>query len=76
MSSSLLLQQQNFMYFKNKFRLLVQKDTTVSLLVDEIHQKTFCVIILLAYLKKAMCQQLELLLSHLTLYSYNIRMLC
>ena len=29
------------MYIKNKFKLLVQKDTTVSLLVDEIHLKPY-----------------------------------
>ena len=32
----------NFLlYIKNKFKLLVQHDTTVSLLVDEIHQKPY-----------------------------------
>ena len=29
----------NLMYIENKFRLLEQQDTTVSLLVDEIHLK-------------------------------------
>ena len=29
------------MYIKNKFQLLVQKDTTVSFLVDEIHLKPY-----------------------------------
>ena len=29
------------MYIKNKFNLLVQQDTTVSLLVDEIHLKPY-----------------------------------
>ena len=29
------------MYIKNKFKLQVSQDTTVSLLVDEIHQKTY-----------------------------------
>ena len=29
------------MYIKNKFKLLVQNDTTVSLLVDEIHLKPY-----------------------------------
>ena len=29
------------MYIKNKFKLLVQQDTTVSLLVDEIHLKPY-----------------------------------
>ena len=29
------------MYIKNKFKLLVQQDTTVSLLVDEIHVKPY-----------------------------------
>ena len=30
-----------FMYIKNKFKLLVQKDITVSLLIDEIHLKPY-----------------------------------
>ena len=35
-------QHDNFlMYIKNKFKLLVQQDTIVSLLVDKIHQKPF-----------------------------------
>ena len=35
-------QHNNFlMYIKNKFKLLVQQDTTVSLLVDEIHLKLY-----------------------------------
>ena len=29
------------MYIKNKFKLLVQKDITVSLLIDEIHLKPY-----------------------------------
>ena len=29
------------MYTKNKFKLLVQQDTTVSLLIDEIHLKSY-----------------------------------
>ena len=29
------------MYIKNKFKLLVQKDTIVSLLVDEIHLESY-----------------------------------
>ena len=29
------------MYIKKKFKLLVQKDTTVSLLVDEVHLKLY-----------------------------------
>ena len=35
-----LIEQHDYnflMYIKNKFKLLVEKDTTVSLLVDEIH---------------------------------------
>ena len=31
----------NFMYIKNKFKFLVQRETTVSLLVDEIHLKRY-----------------------------------
>ena len=29
------------MYTKNKFKLLVQQDTTVSLFIDEIHLKSY-----------------------------------
>ena len=29
------------MYIRNKFKLRIQKDTTVSLLVDEIHLKPY-----------------------------------
>ena len=29
------------MYFRNKFKFLVQKDTTVSLVVAEIHLKSY-----------------------------------
>ena len=38
----LSVQYYNFlMYIKNKFKLLVQKNTTVSLFVDEIHVKPY-----------------------------------
>ena len=40
--NSLIEQHNNFLvYIKNKFKLLVQQDTTISLLVDEIHQKAY-----------------------------------
>ena len=40
MNSSIEQHDNNFLiYIKNKFKLLVQIDTTVSLLVDEIHLK-------------------------------------
>ena len=37
----LIAQHNNFLvYIKNRFKLLVQKDISVSLLVDEIHLKS------------------------------------
>ena len=71
---------QNFlMNIKNRLKLLEQKDTTVSLLVDEIRLNPFLitrVVILLTYLTRAMKLQQVLLLLCLAVYSPNIRILC
>ena len=65
------------MYVNNKFKLLLQKDTTVSLLVDEIHLKPYINykggnIVGLSDMK---LQQVLLFLC-LAVYSHNIKMLC
>ena len=68
------------MYIQNKFKLLVQKDTTVSLLNDEIHLKPYFYykdgnIVVLSDISNeaATCAFLFLCL---VVYSHNIRMLC
>ena len=66
-------------YIKNKFKSLVQQDTAVSLLFDEIHLKFYFDyggVTLLAYLTTAMKLQQVLLLLCLAVYSHNIMMLC